>query len=545
MGDLVDKRAFPELDEAELILLRENGYCQTLADGEVAIAAGDADVDFVVVESGLLDVVNPVDNNRVIATHGPRQFMGDIDLLTQRPVLISVVAHGHTEVLRVPGEKLRHLLGTVPKLSEKLLVAFQVRRQMLSDTGKVGLQVLGPGQCRGTTEVREFLYKNFVPFTWYDTQSEEGKAKLDALGAGARTPTVRLNNGNVLQRPTLRDVAIGAGVWQACPTKEYDLVVVGGGPAGMSAAVYAASEGIKTLVLDKLGPGGQAGGSSRIENFIGFPAGLSGTDLATRAVLQMFKFGAKLAAPIAVNRLEPGKGNEPHILHTDCGAAVRANVVLVSTGVRWRKLDVPGADKFERAGVFYACTTVEARGYEGKPIVVIGGGNSAGQAAMFLAENCAEHVHLLVRRGELAETMSEYLSGRLATAPNVTIRYHTEVAAVRGERFIEGVDLKSRNGGADSSLDCAAIFVFIGSDPHTGFLPADVARDEQGYLLTGPDLLQAGCWPLKDRAPCPLETSVPRVLAGGDVRTGTTKRVGFAVGDGSLAVTCVHRLRSM
>ena len=546
MATLTDDRIFPELDPDEMDLIRREGRVEHLADQQVAFRAGDADVDFLVVVSGGLTVLNPTNDNAEIVTHGPNQFVGDIDLLTRRPVIVTVVAAGPTVVLRLPGAKLRHLLNTIPRLSEKVMVAFEVRRQKLAAAGVAGARVIGPAGCRETTEVREFLYRNFVPAVWCDSASDDGRRRMAELGPGARTPVVDCGPDRVLQRPTLHRVAECVGVWQGCPIETFDLAVVGAGPAGMSAAVYAASEGLKVVVLDRLGPGGQAASSSRIENFIGFPSGLSGTALATRAVLQMMKFGASLSVPVVVQRLEvAAQDDEPHLLHLDCGASLAAHTVLAATGVRWRKLDVPGAEKFERAGVYYACTSVEVAEHQGTDVCVIGGGNSAGQAAMFLAEHCARTVHVLVRGSALSATMSEYLSDRLQSTPNIQIHTGTVVAEVFGSRRIDGVDVQPRGGGERTRLPCSAVFVFIGADPHADWLPAEVARDKGGYVLTGPEVERSGHWPLKSRAPCPLETTLPRVMAGGDLRAGSTKRVGFAVGDGSLAVTCAHTLRTV
>jgi thioredoxin reductase (NADPH) len=348
----------------------------------------------------------------------------------------------------------------------------------------------------------------------------------------------------MLYNPTLPQLAQCAGIWRGCQSEHVDLAVIGAGPAGIAAAVYAASEGLSTVVLDRLGPGGQVGGSSMVENFIGFPAGLSGAELATRGVLQMLKFGAKMVAPVLVKSLEPRADGHGHVLKLDCGAAIDAQVVLVATGMHWRKLEVPGADRFERAGVYYACTSVEAFLHQGQDVAVVGAGNSAGQAAMFLAEHCARKVHLMVRRETFGPGMSEYLAKRILAQHNIEVHTGTEISAVHGERRIEALDLKHK-GGSTSSVEANAVFVFIGADPGATWLPDSVARDNLGYLLTGVDAMKSGRWPLKDREPCPLETTLPGVLAGGDVRAGSTKRVGFAVGDGSLAVTCVHRLRAV
>jgi thioredoxin reductase (NADPH) len=370
-----------------------------------------------------------------------------------------------------------------------------------------------------------------------------------------QSPVIEFGNGRRLINPTLRELALGAGVWRDCPPDVVDLVIVGAGPAGIAAAVYAASEGVSTVVLDRLGPGGQAGASSRIENFIGFPNGLSGNELATRGVLQMLKFGARMVAPVVVDRIDSAGGPDGfHTLHLDCGTQLRTRTILAATGVSWRQLDVDGAGRFESAGVHHACTTVEAALYDNQDVAVVGAGNSAGQAAMFLAECCRTRtVHLLVRR-RLGKDMSDYLVGRIHSAPNILVHEGVEVASVHGERRLEGLTLRAFNPNPDESanhrngnetLPVSAAFVFIGAEPGAEWLPDAVARDPLGYVLTGVDAIKSGRWPLTTREPCPLETTVPGILAAGDIRSGSTKRVGFAVGDGSLAVTCVHKLTAI
>jgi len=314
-----------------------------------------------------------------------------------------------------------------------------------------------------------------------------------------------------------------------------DLAVVGAGPAGMTAAVYAASEGLSAIVLDRLGPGGQAGGSSKIENFIGFPNGLSGAELAMRSVLQMLKFGASIAAPVEVAKIEPRtSADDFHTLHLDCGVALRARTVLLAAGVKWRRLDVPGAERFESQGIHYACTSVEAILYDASDVAVVGGGNSAGQAAMYLAQCCASRtVHLLVRR-RLGPGMSEYLVGRIRATKNIRVHEGVQIAAVHGERRLESVTLQGFNPDGDDAketsaaqqLPLTAIFVFIGAEPGCGWLPHNIARDSLGYIQTGADVLKSGAWPLKDREPCPLETSIPGILAAGDIRSGSPNASG-------------------
>lgn len=542
----IDEVAFPQLTTAELALVKPLATPCDYADGETIFRAGQAEIDLYVVEAGQIEIRNPTDGDRPIATHGPGQFSGDIDLLTGRPVIVTGVAQGATRVWRVPNSHLRALLNRVPSLGEKLIVAFTRRRELLSQLGTVGLRVVGPGRCRDTNTVREFLYKNFVPFIWFDTDTEAGRHLLAALGSPRKTPVIECGNGRILVNPSLQELAREAGIWRHCPSREVDFAIVGAGPAGITAAVYAASEGLSTLMLDKLGPGGQAGGSSRIENFIGFPAGLSGADLATRGVLQMLKFGAKMVAPVTVEKLTPARSiHELHKLQLDCGAEIGCRVLLLALGVRWRQLEAEGADRFAGAGIYYACTTVEADLYDKADVAVVGGGNSAGQAVMFLAECCpTRQVHLLIRR-TLGPNMSEYLSQRIRAAPNVVIHEQTEIEAIHGQRHVETIDLRNNATKSLRQIPCSAVFVFIGAEPAADCLPAEIARDARGYLLTGTDVVRSGSWPRGDRDPCALETTVPGVLAAGDIRSGSTKRVGFAVGDGSLAVTCAHRLLSI
>jgi thioredoxin reductase (NADPH) len=479
----------------------------------------------------------------VIAVHEPGGFSGDIDVLTGRPVIVTAVAKGETRLLCVPNGELRALLNRVPSLGEKLILAFTRRRELLSQMGGLGLRVFGPGRCRATSTVREFLYKNFVPFMWFDTETEAGRQMLAALGSTQTAPVIECGSGRVLSNPTLQELGAEAGVWRHCPTQEVDFAIVGAGPAGLTAAVYASSEGLSTLLLDQLGPGGQAGASSRIENFIGFPAGLSGADLATRGVLQLLKFGARMVAPVAVQKLTPaGTDAERHALHLDCGAEIRCRVLLLALGVRWRRLEADGADRFSGAGIYYACTRVEADLFDTQDVAVVGGGNSAGQAVMFLAECCPTRtVHLLVR-GALGPGMSEYLAERIRATSTVVVHEKTEVEALLGGSHLEAIRVRNSATGATTQHSCAAVFVFIGAEPAAEWLPAQIARDAKGFLLTGADVLASGSWPRSDREPCALETSVPGVLAAGDIRAGSVKRVGFAVGDGSLAVTCAHRL---
>ncbi len=546
--------AFPKLAADELAILRPLADIVSYSDGQIVFHAGDADLDLFIVESGAIEILNPSDENRHLVTHHPGQFAGDIDLLTRRPVLVTGVARGPTRVLRMPFARMREILSKVPHLADEILIAIQERRRLLMEAHLVGLRIVGPGKCRDTMRVREFLFKNFVPFTWYDSDSERGRKLLDTWGSPKQLPVVECSDGRLLMNPGLRELAQNIGVWRHCPTEKVDLAIIGAGPAGMTAAVYAASEGLSTVVFDRLGPGGQAAGSSKIENFIGFPSGLTGADLATRSVLQMLKFGAKMAAPVVVDRIDPATNpDDLHALHLDCGNILRARTVLIAAGVHLRKLEVPGAERFESAGIYYACTSVEAILYDKQDVAVVGAGNSAGQAASFLADCCADRtVHLLIRK-HLGPSMSDYLVHRIRAAHNIIIHEGVEIAAVHGEQMLERVTLRAFNPessesngkGQSETLPVSAVFVFIGADPGCSWLPKTVARDSLGYIMTGIDAMRSGLWPLNEREPCPLETTLPGILAAGDIRTGSTKRVGFAVGDGSLAVTCVHKLISI
>ncbi len=535
--------AFPILTPEEMDFIRAHGERVTYNDGDVVFKAGEAAIDFFAVESGELEIINPTADDASVTVHKAGEFAGDIDMLTRRPVIVTAVARGpRTVLLRVPNEHFRRVLHSIPHLGERLVTAFAQRRQLLQQSGVLGLKIIGPSQCAQTNLLREFLFKNFVPYTWYDPLADNGARALKGVNKTPKdSPVVICSDGSVHCNPPLRKLSHCVGLYRECPNGNYDLAIVGGGPAGMAAAVYASSEAVNTIVLDRLGPGGQASGSSMIENFIGFPSGLSGAELGTRGALQMYKFGALFITPVVVKRLVPGE--EYHTLLTDGDEHVRAKVVLIATGVKWRKLPAKNAEKFEMAGIYYAATTVESRLCTGGIAIVVGGGNSAGQAAMFLSESCPQ-VHLIIRSDNFAKSMSDYLASRIQENPRIKVHLNSEIEAVLGDRRLSGVELMDKSTGQTTQIDCCGVFVFIGAEPFTSWLPDEIARDEQGYLLTGADAKASGKWPLTAREPWPLETSIPRVLAAGDVRMGSTKRVGFAVGDGSLAVTCVHRLRT-
>jgi thioredoxin reductase (NADPH) len=363
---------------------------------------------------------------------------------------------------------------------------------------------------------------------------------LNALGAAPdQLPFVACHQGARVARPSVTRLAECIGLKRPIRAEPFDLVIVGAGPAGLAAAVYAASEGLATIVLDRFGPGGQAGTSTRIENYMGFPAGLTGADLANRGYLQALKFGAEFVAPVEVRSLTSAE--KLYRLVLDDGQVVSGRTVLIATGATYQRLPVVGCERWDGAGIFYSCTSVHARSCRDGRAVVIGGGNSAGQAVTFLADHTSG-VALLLRGGDLRKSMSDYLARRIERHERVEVLRHVEVEAVEGNATLAGLRLRDVRDRSSRALACSAVFVFIGAQPRTQWLPPSIAVDAKGFILTGADAAHSGRWPLTDREPCAVETTCPGVFAAGDVRSNTTKRVAFAVGDGALAVTCAHRV---
>jgi thioredoxin reductase (NADPH) len=539
--DYVQQLAFPKLTDAEVESLAALAKVCTFEDGETIFKAGQRGVPFYVVDSGAIAIVDESRaESKTIIVHGHHEFTGDVSLLTDRPAAISAYAQGACRAYCVGQAELRRVIQEIPDLSDKLLEAFQTRRIMLERSGFVGVRVFGHLGDPEVTIIREFFDKNKVPHTWIDADDAEGEAALQSLGVGPdQLPFVACNRGTRSPRPTVTRLAECLGLKRVISTEPFDLVIVGAGPAGLAAAVYGASEGLATIVLDRFGPGGQAGTSSRIENYMGFPAGLSGADLANRGYLQALKFGAELVAPVEVRSMTVE--NRLHRLVLDDGQIVRGRTVLIATGATYQRLAVAGCERWDGAGIFYSCTSVHARSCRSGRAVVVGGGNSAGQAVMFLAEHTAGAT-LLLRGNDLRKSMSDYLARRIERHPKIDIVRNVEVAGVEGNGTISGVRLRDVHDGKSRDLDCSAIFVFIGAHPRTDWLPPSVAVDSKGFIFTGADAAKSDRWPLTDREPCTVETTCPGVFAAGDVRSGTTKRVAFAVGDGALAVTCAHRV---
>ncbi|QDU89042.1 Thioredoxin reductase [Pirellulimonas nuda] len=543
-----DQIAFPTLDDQQIAQVAELAELTHFKDGEELIAHAQKDYPFYVIRTGRVLIVERDDGqDRPIATHCARAFVGDVDMLTGRSSMFVALADGPVDAYRLCAIGLRRLLRDRPTIGEVLLEAFQMRRQMLADLPFVGVRVVGRAKQAQTTRLLEFLYKNHVPNTYFDADDAPGMGELVRLAAQTLPLPVVRCNGHTVGDPSLPRLAECIGINRNVDQQRFDLVIVGSGPAGLAAAVYASSEGVSTLVIDSVGPGGQAGSSSKIENFMGFPSGLSGSELAGRGYLQALKFGTQFIAPITVSAIEPQPSGEHHL--TLCsGQTARARCVLVASGVSYRQLDLAGCREFEGAGVYYAATSVESRACEGDVAVVVGGGNSAGQAAMFLAAHARE-VKVLIRGNDLRAKMSSYLAERVLQHPNIRVILNAEVAAVEGDVCVRSIQLRDRTNGATSRADCAGLFIFVGAKPHTEWLPRDVLLDENGFVVTGSaffgqDASLRSRWPL-ERPPCDLETTVPGILAAGDVRSGALKRCGFAVGEGSLAVACVHRLLSL
>ncbi len=541
--DYVHHLAFPKLSDSEVESLAGLATMCSFKDGELIFQAGQRGLPFYVVESGEIAIVDEsTDVPKTIVVHGPREFTGDVSLLTDRPAVISAYARGDTRAYGLSPTELRRVIQEIPDLSDKLLEAFQTRRIMLERSGYVGVRVFGHLGDPDLTEIREFFDKNKVPHTWVDADEPDGQAAMRSLGVTPdQLPFVACNRGTRSPRPTVTRLAECLGLKRPIRTEPFDLVIVGAGPAGLAAAVSGASEGLATLVLDRFGPGGQAGTSSRIENYMGFPAGLIGADLANRGYLQALKFGAELVAPVEVRSMTCE--DTMHRLVLDDAQVVRGRTVLIATGAAYRRLPVAGCERWDGAGIYYSCTSVHARSCKDGRAAVVGGGNSAGQAAMFLADHTAGAM-LLLRGGEIRKSMSDYLARRIERHEKIEVIRHVEVAAVQGDRTLTGLRLRDVRDGGSRDLDCPAVFVFIGAQPRTGWLPPSIAVDPKGFILTGADAAHSDRWPLSDREPCTVETTCPGVFAAGDVRSNTTKRVAFAVGDGALAVTCAHRVLS-
>ncbi len=522
--------AYPRLTDEQLMTLSRYGDRRSVPRGTVLFCEGDRDCGFFVVLEGKVAVVQETAAEpRLIAVHGPGRFLGDLALLTGQTVLVTAVAATDTEVLQVPVERLKDLLGVDQALGDLILRAFILRRTLQANIG-AGLRIIGSKYDPDARRLRDFASRNRIPHLWVDLEEDaQAEDLLRALGiATAETPVVIWKGQRILPNPSNTELADLIGL-RAAPTRAaYDLVVVGAGPGGLAAAVYAASEGLSTVVLDAVATGGQAARSSQIENYLGFPAGITGGELADRAVVQARKFGAVFNIPGEATSLTQADGY--HLVGLADGDDLIAHAVLVATGVHYRRLDIPGTDRLEGSSVYYAATEFEGRLCRRDPVTVVGGGNSAGQAACFLARQ-SPVVNLVIRHDDLSRDMSRYLADRVEQSPRITVWRNNEVCELIGDEALEQVLLHNLHTDEKQRVATRALFVLIGAAPHTSWLQGEIPLDAKGFVLTGP---AADC---HDGM---FETRRQGVFAVGDVRSGSVKRVASAVGEGAVAIRQVH-----
>jgi len=453
--------------------------------------------------------------------------------------VVSGIARIDCEVYEISDKALREILNQDPQLGDLILQAFIARRQLMRELGEfIGLRVIGSRYSKDTFRIRDFLTKNRVLFTWFDLEGDPAVAQtLQQFGVTeADTPVVACAHSLLLRNPSNRDLAEAIGIRRPVEHMVYDLAIAGSGPAGLAAAVYGASEGLNTIVLEHTAPGGQAGSSMRIENYLGFPTGITGSELADRAALQAEKFGARISIPTPVTKLSFDKTY--CVLELEGGENVVAKCLLIATGAEYRRLEVEHCSRFEGTGVYYAATPNEVQMCRGADVVLVGGGNSAGQAAVYLSQN-ARKVYLLIRGDDLCKSMSSYLAHRILNTPNIELLRCTEIIRMNGDNHLRSVEIRDKVTGQTRTIETAAVFSFIGATPRTEWLPPEVEKDDKCFVRTGIELADSPQWTLK-RQPFLLETSRPGVFAAGDVRSGSVKRVASAVGEGSMSVQFVH-----
>jgi thioredoxin reductase (NADPH) len=543
--------AFPKLDERQIAMLDPLGARRVVGRGEVLFKAGQRDLGLTAVLRGELEVFDSRDGQeQILATAGPGGFIGDVATLMGTAALASARSSAdETEILEVPADRLRQALAELPDVSEPIVRAFIMRRRRLKrDREFAGLRVLAQDGSRDGHQLDDFLDKNHVPHRLIDFQSEYGRVLSRRLNLASRDLPVLITAGGMpLRRPSLREVAQIAGLLRPLARQEEteitcDLAIVGAGPAGLAAAVYAASEGLKTVVLESYAPGGQAGSSSLIENFFGFPTGISGGELTYKAQLQAYRFGAKFSTPAQALSLAFTAGEHRASLQIEgCNAILRAKCVIIATGADYLRLEAEGRETFEGSGVYYAATVREGQLCRGSTVIVAGGGNSAGQAAMFLSK-CAAKVMLVIRGEGLAKTMSTYLARRVEAKENIEILTSTEIRMMIGGKVLEAVELENTKTHERRTVQTPAVFSMIGANPCTSWLPPEIDRDDKGFVKTGQAVAEAPEWKGMSRPPGPLETSWPGIFAAGDVRSGSVKRCAAAVGEGSMAVEGVHEV---
>lgn len=538
-----DPALFPRLTEAQLEQVAELAEVQSLSAGDVLFEQGQRDAPFYVIQRGSVDFFDRrPEGDRYFAKCVAGTFVGDLAMFTGEPTIAACVAAEKTTALVMPREHLRQLVAGSADLGDLILRTMTARREWLEGHGFGQIRLIGSRWSRDAFAVRDLLQRNLIPFHWHELETDpESELLLETLGIGAESCPVLVRTDGVLRAPTVETVADELGLRARVNGRAFDLVVLGAGPAGLASAVYGASEGLSTLVLEQFAPGGQASTSARIENYLGFPTGLSGAELTQRATLQARKFGAVISSAHTGCRFPDPDADEPRLLMLDDGQVVRARTVVLATGADYRRLPAHDAERFEGSGLYYAATHVEALQCDGEAVVVAGGGNSAGQAVVNLARS-ARTVHLVVRRA-LEATMSRYLIDRITSAQNVDVWPGSEVKALHGDDELQSVTIADGNA-TDHRIAVSAVFAMIGATPRTDGVQTLVGLDDKGFVATGNDAAEHGDfarhWKDGDRRPAMLETTRRDVFAVGDVRSGSTKRVASAVGDGAIAVRFVH-----
>jgi thioredoxin reductase (NADPH) len=538
-----DPILFPRLTAAQIEQMTERAETRSFSPGDVLFEQGERDARFYVVLSGAVDIIDrQPDGDHYFTQCQAGTFIGDISMFTGEPTLARGVVAEESSLLVFTPDALRKLVAGAAELGDLLLRTMVVRREWLKDQGLGFERLIGKRSSGDAFAIRELLERNLVPFSWHDIDTDaESKVLLDRLGIGADQCPVLVRAHNVLRRPTVTEVADELGLRAKVDQKTFDAVVLGAGPAGLASAVYASSEGLSTLVIERFAPGGQAGTSARIENYLGFPTGLSGSDLTQRATLQAWKFGAVISSAHGGCRFSESESDGLRPLVLEDGQQVRARFVVLAVGADYRRLPAEGAERFEGQGLYYAATHLEALQCSNDDVVVVGGGNSAGQAVVNLT-SYARRIHLVVRRG-LSATMSSYLIDRIEAAGNVEIHQGFEVKALHGDDGLDAVTISGRDQG-EQRLDAAAVFAMIGASPRTDDLGGLVGLDAKGFIVTGYDARRHQSFAQHrggtDGRPLLLETTRPDVFAVGDVRSGSTKRVASAVGDGALVVRSMH-----
>jgi len=540
-------QTFPALTPEQIERVRRVGKVRRVRAGEVLFKPGDTNLPFFVLLSGTLDIVQPdFSGERRIVTHSVGSFTGEFNMISGQPSLVLGRVLEAGEVLELSAEGLRSLVATDSELGDIFMRAFLLRRLALISAGFGDVVLLGSRHSANTLRLREFLTRNNHPYSYVDLDTDKTSQELlDRFQVKlTEIPVVICGGQRVLRNPSNHELAdcLGLNV-SVDPTQVRDLIIVGAGPSGLAAAVYAASEGLDALVIEEESPGGQAGSSSRIENYLGFPTGLSGQELASRAIAQAQKFGAKMLIARKVVRLNCDQ--RPYEIVLDDGSALATRAIVIATGAQYNKLKVENLAQYEGKGIYYGATFIESQLCQGEDVIVVGGGNSAGQAAIYLAQT-ARKVHMLVRSGNLSDTMSRYLIHRIAENPAIELHLNTEIVRLSGEDALEQVGWRDKLSGKTSTHDIRHVFVMAGASPRTEWLQGCIALDERGFIYTGRELdastgvVPPAPWPVS-RLPLMLETSLPGVFAVGDVRSSSVKRVASAVGEGSIAIHLVHK----